>query len=106
MATCAAVGRPFTGWISGDVRGDEWGPFITCFHAGRFALDSGLAVVCGLSATGVVLWVARRARRGRRGGEYASAETWTYLYRPAFDWFGRPIDLPVMPLLRAILRVP
>ena len=69
-------GWPFVyGLDQGDVIGDDWGPFITYFRPIPFALDTAVAVACGLPATVLVLWIGRRVRSRPRdpGGAAASS---------------------------------
>ncbi len=67
-----SFGDVFRGWPliygldQGDVGGDEWGPFTTYFHPGRFALDTLAAAMCGLPATVAVFWGGRRVRNRTR----------------------------------------
>lgn len=62
-------GDVYRGWPlpygldQGDVRGDDWGPFVTDFRPGRFALDTAVGVVGSVPATVLLLWAGRRSRR-------------------------------------------
>ena len=50
------------GLDQGDVGGDEWGPFVTDFRPGEFALDTALGVICNLPAVATAFWLGRRFR--------------------------------------------
>ena len=62
-------GDVYRGWPlvfgldQGDVIGDEWLFMTTYFRPGAFALDTGLAVLCGLPVSLTVLLLARRHSR-------------------------------------------